>query len=119
MSVILPFPDDENHIIVFSYPCYNPIMSKRIDHLDVICQISHDGTVIPLRIRTMDDEGELQTYNIKEYRQINHDSQIVKDDGISITHHTLVFDCRIQVFDQLRPVRLYFKTEGATWFIMV
>lgn len=74
MSVILPFPDDENHIIVFSDPCYNPIMSKRIDHLDVICQISHDGTVIPLRI---------------------------------------------QVFDQLRPVRLYFKTEGATWFMMV
>ena len=94
-------------------------MSKRIDNLDVICQISHDGTVIPMRIRTSDDEGELQTYNVKQYRQINHNSQIVKDDGIDITYHTLVFDCRIQVFDQLRPVRLYFNTQRASWFMVV
>ena len=94
-------------------------MAKRAENLDVICKISHDGTVIPMRIRTPDDEGELQTYNVQQYRQINHDSQIVKDDGISITFHTLVFDCRIQVFDQLRPVRLYFNTNGATWFMVV
>ena len=94
-------------------------MRKRVENLDVICQISHDGTVIPIRIRTPDDEGELQTYNVKEYRQINHDSQIVKDDGIDITYHTLVFDSRLIVGERVQPARLYFNTEGATWFMVV
>ena len=94
-------------------------MKKRIDNLDVICQISHDGTVIPIKIRTADDEGELQTYSIKEYRQINHDSQIVKDDEICITYKTLVFDCRLIVCERVQAVRIYFNTEGATWFMVV
>ena len=94
-------------------------MKKRIDNLDVICQISHDGTVIPIKIRTADDEGELQTYSIKEYRQINHDSQIVKDDEICITYKTLVFDCRIPVFGRTQSARLYFNTEGSRWFMVI
>ncbi len=43
------------------FSCYNPIMSKRIENLDVICQISHNGTVIPLQIRTPDDKDNAQS----------------------------------------------------------
>ena len=35
--------------------------------IDVICQHTKDCKIIPLRIRLEDEDGNLQTYNIKWY----------------------------------------------------
>ena len=37
--------------------------------LDVICQFKKDGTIIPLKIRLQDEDGEYQSYMVKSYRQ--------------------------------------------------
>ena len=36
--------------------------------IDVICQHTKEGDIIPLRIRLVDEDGMLQTYNIKSYK---------------------------------------------------
>ena len=37
---------------------------------DVICQHKTDGTIIPLKIRITDEDGEYQVYNIKSYKDV-------------------------------------------------
>ena len=42
---------------------------------DVICLHTKDGNVVPLRIRVADEDGLLQAYSIKEYRDVSHQGQ--------------------------------------------
>ena len=44
-------------------------MDKR-RKVDVICQHSSDGNIMPLKIRFEDEDGQWQTYIIKEYKDI-------------------------------------------------
>ena len=46
-------------------------MDKR-RKVDVICQHSSDGNIMPLKIRFEDEDGQWQTYIIKEYKDISH-----------------------------------------------
>ena len=46
-------------------------MDKR-SKVDVICQHSSDGNIMPLKIRFEDEDGQWQTYIIKEYKDIAH-----------------------------------------------
>ena len=38
--------------------------------VDVICQHSADGTIIPIRVRVKDEDGEYHAYTIKGYKDI-------------------------------------------------
>jgi len=38
---------------------------------DVICQHKTDGTIIPLKIRIADEDGEYQIFNIKSYKVLS------------------------------------------------
>ena len=37
--------------------------------LDVIAQFNRDGSIIPLKIRLYDEDGELQSYKVKSVRE--------------------------------------------------
>ena len=63
-------------------------MNSRIDF---ICQHTMDGAVIPLRIRLKDEEGELQEFTVKGYRETTQ---------YGITS----FECQIIVRDEIRVV---------------
>ena len=54
--------------------------------VDVICRHSTDGTLIPMRIRVKDVEGEYHIYNIKEYK-----------------------------FDVKKTIRLYYELNDTIW----
>ena len=41
---------------------------QRAVPVDVICQHSRDGSLIPIRVRVVDEEGEFQSYTIKGYK---------------------------------------------------
>lgn len=61
--------------------------------LDVICQFKKDGTIIPLKIRLQDEDGEYQSYMVKSYRQ----------SGMSASakpphYSTIMFECKINAF---------------------
>ena len=55
------------------------LQDKRVD---VICQHSRDGEVIPLRIRVCDEEGELHAYTIKGYKDLSGRGAYTTRDGI-------------------------------------
>lgn len=85
------------------------------NRIDVICQHSRDGGVIPLRIRVPDDEGALHAYTIKEYRDLSHRGAYTTPDGLYVTNNIDLFECRIVVFGQRKTVRLYYNRTENTW----
>ncbi len=83
--------------------------------VDVICQHSIDGTIIPLRIRIVDEDGLRQAFSIKEYRDLSHQGTRTMPDGVYVTDNTLVFECKIVVIDRERIVRLYYNPREIVW----
>ena len=82
--------------------------------VDVICQHSADGKVIPLQIRLTDEDGFKQTYRIKDYRDRSNQGAHQMPDGVFVHDGIMVFECHIVVFDRLRLIRLYYNTRSGT-----
>ena len=83
--------------------------------VDVICQHSKDGGLIPIRIRIKDTEGAYQTYSIKEYRDLSHQGTRMMPDGVYVTDSTFVFECKITVFGAKKLIRLYYDADSMIW----
>ena len=83
--------------------------------VDVICSHSTDGTLIPMRIRVKDVEGEYHIYNIKEYKDLSHQGTKTLSDGVYVTNNTFVFECKILVFDVKKTIRLYYELNDTIW----
>ena len=94
-------------------------MKQEPKTVDVICQHSHDGTVFPIKIRTVDEDGEYQTYVIKGYRDLSHQGTREMPDGVYVTDKTFVFECNIAVFGRNRMVRLYYNPSDVYWRMTV
>ena len=73
------------------------------NRIDLICQHTVEGEVIPLRIRLKDEDSELQEYTIKGYRD--------KSSGRMTS-----FECQILVRDALRVVNI-FSSDLKVWHI--
>ena len=91
---------------------YRSITYKTVD---VICQHSRDGSIIPIRIRTVDEDGEMQSYTIKGYKDLSHQGTRSMPDGMYVTDKTLVYECNIAVFGRNRMIRLYYEPSGTVW----
>lgn len=83
--------------------------------IDVICQHSADGTIIPLRVRFSDENGERQTFNIEGYRDLSHQGTRTMPDGVYVSNNTLIFECKIIVHNQTRIINLYYEPSGLIW----
>lgn len=83
--------------------------------IDVICQHSADGTIIPLRIRFPDENGERQTFNIQGYRDLSHQGARTMPDGVYVSNETLIFECKIIVHNQQRIINLYYEPRSLKW----
>ena len=66
--------------------------------VDVICQHKKDGTMIPLKIRLTDEDGETQDYRVKSYRPVTHIGTFELSNMAAGT----VFEVRIVCFDRER-----------------
>lgn len=60
--------------------------------IDVICQHTKNGKIIPLRIKLEDEEGINREYNVVAYKEI--------DDNC--------FVCRIEVFNKYKDIRIIY-----------
>ena len=40
--------------------------------IDVICQHTREGNMIPIKIHIQDEEGEFQTFVVKSYKDLSH-----------------------------------------------
>ena len=91
------------------------MIDSKAKPVDVICQHSRDGSLIPLRVRVKDDQGEYQTYRILEYKDMSHRGTRENPDGVFVTNNTFVFECAIMVFGRRRIIRLYYEPNNTVW----
>lgn len=87
---------------------------KSSDAIDVICQHSKDGTVMPIKIRIQDDDGLYNEYMIKSYMDISSDKVLLPNEAI-VTTNILRFDCIIEVFCVEKKIRLHYNKQQSTW----
>ncbi len=90
-------------------------MSVNRKKVDVICEFSRDGTIIPIKIRTADEDGEYQTYVIKGYRNLTGQGTRTLPDGVYVSNDTIAFECNITVFGRKKLIRLYFDAVEHLW----
>lgn len=95
-------------------------MPEHSTHLaDVICQHRTDGTIIPMKIRTMDEDGEYQTFTVRSYKDMSHcGSSVPAPDGVVITNHTWTFQCKILVFGAEKLIRLFYNAYENSWKVV-
>ena len=89
-------------------------MAKR-EPIDVICQHSQDGTIVPLKIRVRDDDGEYQAYMIQGFREEERRGGITTKDGVYVNSHVTVYECQITTVGHKRRIRLYYNEESGIW----
>ena len=81
--------------------------------VDVICQHKKDGTMIPLKIRLTDEDGETQDYRIKSYRPVTRIGTFELSNMAAGT----VFEIRIVCFDKERVLTIMYHDHDRTWRI--
>lgn len=92
-------------------------MGTKSEALDVICQYNSDGTIIPLRIRIKDGEGEQQTYTIKGFKDLSYKGTYRLPNGILVTNDMLSYECRIPVLGRLRTIWLTYSLSRNQWSV--
>ena len=86
--------------------------------IDVICEHTRDGRIIPLRIRIQDEDGVYQVYRIQSYRDITDLANPINGSGskeILATNHMWCFECKILVFQKERRIRLKYNSYENSW----
>ena len=83
--------------------------------VDVICQHTKEGKLIPIKLRLQDDEVEFQTYVVKAYKNLSHIGSYIMPNGITATSTIFPFDCKIIVFGREKIVHLYYNSGGWIW----
>lgn len=83
--------------------------------VDVICQHSRDGRIIPLRVRIRDEDGEFHVYAIKGYKELAKQEDFKLPNGVPATAHTWQFECKIAVFAAEKRIRLFYNAYDNTW----
>ncbi len=83
--------------------------------IDVICQMSSDGEVMPIKIQLHDEYGELNSYRIRQYRVKYRPGTAMMPDVAFITTKFYVFECKIQAFNRLVQLTLFYDTSSSKW----
>ena len=81
--------------------------------LDVIAQFNRDGSIIPLKIRLYDEDGELQSYKVKSVRQ-----RYVSSTKAPSDYHIIIFDCKINAFGHDKIVSISYSYADRLWKIL-
>lgn len=92
-------------------------LKEQNNFIDVICQHTRDGQIIPLRIRVMDEDGIYQTFSIKSYKEISVPCNYMSPYGFKAHGHTWTFHCRIITLDISRTVELFYNSDENLWRI--
>ena len=81
--------------------------------LDVIAQFNRDGSIIPLKIRLYDEDGELQSYVIKAVRE-----RYVNSATAPAEYHIIIFDCKINAFGKERIISISYSYADRLWKVL-
>lgn len=90
-------------------------INEKYQFIDVICQFTSKGDVIPLRIRVKDCDGMYQTFTIKGYKELSNPGEYSSPYDTLVHSNLWTFLCKIQVFDQIKTVKLFYNTRENLW----
>ena len=85
--------------------------------VDVICQHSRDGTIIPIKVRLTDEDGQVQTYKIRSYKDLSHKGKFTMPNGVIATSGVFPFECRILCFGKEQIITLVYFAYDHVWKI--
>ncbi len=93
------------------------VIQEKYTLADVICQHKTDGTIIPLKIRITDEDGEYQVYNIKSYKDVSNRTAYTMPNGASVApaNHLWKFECKICAFNTLKRIQLFYNANENSW----
>ncbi|MCR5591516.1 MAG: hypothetical protein K6F73_08275 [Lachnospiraceae bacterium] len=98
---------------------YNRVMENDHDDkaVDVICQHSRDGAIIPMKVRLTDEDGQVQAYKIRSYRDMSHKGRFQMPNGVVATSGVFPFECRISCFGNEKTITLVYFAYDHVWRI--
>ena len=85
--------------------------------VDVICQYTTEGDIIPLRIRLKDEDGVYQTFVIKSYKDLSTPTEFLSPYGTKVHCLNWNFECKVQVLNMTHTINLFFNTKDCLWKI--
>jgi hypothetical protein len=91
------------------------IMGKIIEQVDVIAEFKSDGSIIPMRFRIVNDEGEYEQFSIRAYKQIDRIGTYTTEEGVYVCKDDMIFQCKIVRFDEEKMVKLFFFPRSCSW----
>ena len=83
--------------------------------LDVICQHTSEGRVIPIKIRMIDDDGEWQIYKIKSYKVLASPGTVHLPNNVDTTTNTWLCECQVFIFNRTLMIKLYYNVYEGVW----
>ena len=85
----------------------------------MICLHKADGTIIPIKIRMLDDDGAYQEYRIKAYKDLScKGNTYCLPDALPVSKSIYPFECKIECFGRERKIRLFYNSFEHTWMLM-
>ena len=87
--------------------------------VDVICQHTKKGEIIPMRVRFQDEDGQFQNYNIKSYKELTQPGTYTTPYGTMAHSHIWKFACKIQVFNMYQNIELFYNATDNLWKLIV
>ncbi len=81
--------------------------------LDVICQHKPDGSIVPLKLRLRDADGEYQAYMVKSYRCCG-----LTDEIKNPTYSRVMFECKINSFGRGRIIKVSYSYTDGIWRLL-
>ena len=80
---------------------------------DVIFLNKEDGSVIPLRVRVADDDGEYRTYKVEQYREL----PIIYETKPCHSIGLYDFECIVYDFGVEKRIYLFYNMPDNRWFV--
>ena len=86
-------------------------------NIEMICQHKTDGTIIPIKIRMLDDDGAYQEYKIRAYKDMRYKGDTFELPDAGRIHTSLIypFECKIECFGRERTIKLFYNSYERTW----
>ena len=91
-------------------------VKERDNRIDVICQHTRDGRIIPLKIRVKDEDGEFQSFTIQAYSDLTHPGKYTLGNGVEVSGCNIkTYERKIDVFGVEKVVRIFYNASENLW----
>ena len=86
-------------------------------NIDMICKHMADGTIIPIKIRMLDEDGAYQEYKIRAYKDLSYKGSLFDMPDVGRIHTTGIypFECKIESFGHELTLKLFYNSYEHTW----